>query len=151
MQWDTMSDRDRDALVAEHIFDMARYVEPPVTETPEWMKGVTPLFTIDLSGGEPNPSWVTRDGKRLYTSPVWPILARDAIPPYTTDHNAAAEVRAEIARRRLHGDFLGHLGSILEVAIPVAKGIGLKSLWELTNATPEQQCRAALRAVGVEV
>ncbi len=121
MQWDEMKPRERDALVTEKVM--------------EWRKSYA-------MPGSAIWSWYLPDNT---------YAVCDRHPHYTTDHNAAAEVRAEIARRRLHGDFLGHLGSILEVAIPVAKGIGLKSLWELTNATPEQQCRAALRAVGVEV
>ena len=55
---------------------------------------------------------------------------------YSTDHEAVAEVRAEIERRGLELEFTRNL-----------RLVGPNVIWASLNATPEQQCRAALAAV----
>ena len=156
MQWDAMTDREKDVIVAEYLFDMKRYVAPPQTEIPDWVRSLKFVATIDTSGGEPNPAWTTREGKRLYSSAVWPIHSSETLPRYTTDYNAVALVREEIARRGLQAAFVQ---ALVELVAPFIQNDRFDewtdettdALFALVNATPDQQCRAALRAVGVDV
>ena len=62
------------------------------------------------------------------------------VPHYSTDHNAVALVRAEIVRRCRDEVFIVELAEMF-----------LGDVFALMTATPEQQCIAALRAVGKEV
>ncbi len=61
------------------------------------------------------------------------------IPNYSTSHNAVALVRAEIERRGLERQFLSEMIAIV--------GYTEWTAWRSMNATPEQQCRAALKTV----
>jgi hypothetical protein len=71
------------------------------------------------------------------------------VPHYSTDHNACAQMRARIAEMGLIPTFIMLLARKQEM--PRSSEWTTKDLWWLINATPEQQCRAALQAVGVDV
>lgn len=64
------------------------------------------------------------------------------VPRYSSNYNAICEVRAEIERRGLQN----HFCSILDDMTNDDPGM-LIDAWAFLNATPEQQCRAALKAV----
>lgn len=61
------------------------------------------------------------------------------VPHYSTSHDAVATVRAEIERRGLERQFLSEMIAIV--------GYTEWTAWRIINASPEQQCRAALKAV----
>lgn len=69
---------------------------------------------------------------------------------YSTDPAAAAHVEDEIERRGLTEQYVDAMLDLLHInaedRIPAHY-----QLWALIRATPEQRCRAALVAVGVEL
>lgn len=85
---------------------------------------------------------------RYYEQPHGLWLFRPWQP--SADHNVVALVRAEIGRRELGRRFIIELYAIVsgleggEVVTPN------DYVWALLNASPAQQCRAALKAVGVD-
>lgn len=60
-------------------------------------------------------------------------------PRYSTSHDAVALVRAEIERRGMERQFLSEMIAIV--------GYTEWTAWRSMNASPEQQCWAALAAV----
>lgn len=62
----------------------------------------------------------------------------------STDHNDVALVRAEIERRRLQ---LAYIEALVKIVAPTADWLHPDSIglpWAQLNATPRQQCEAAL-------
>ena len=66
------------------------------------------------------------------------------VPYYSIDLNYTALVRAEIERRGLVGMFLIELTTAIDPGVTVGP---YDRQWAFFNASPEQQCRAALKAV----
>lgn len=90
--------------------------------------------------------WSGKDAFRSYLMAYPPQetgieAERAPVPTFTTDHNDAASIRAEVERRGLQGQFAG----VLQKLMPHA------TIFDLINATPEQQALAFVRACGVEV
>ncbi len=73
------------------------------------------------------------------------------MPRYSTDHNAVALVRAEIAQRELSRRFIIELFAIVSGLDAGPLVVSNDYVWLLLNASPAQQCLAALRAKGVSV
>ena len=68
-----------------------------------------------------------------------------SVPRYSTDHNAARRVLAEIEKRGLDVTFVGALEDIIWPEPVGIDEVGVA--WGLLNATPAQICQAALLAV----
>ena len=66
-----------------------------------------------------------------------------AVPPYTESILATHQVEAEIERRGLQRPYL----QALSEEVRCVSSDPYVSLWAMLRATPEQRCRAALRAV----
>lgn len=64
---------------------------------------------------------------------------RGGVPRFSTSHDAVATVRAEIERRGLEPKFVRQLIAMV--------GYSDRTTWRILNASPEQQSRAALKAV----
>lgn len=75
---------------------------------------------------------------------------------YTTDHAAARDVEDEIERRGLKQEYLR---ALIDDVAPIMfqdayenfRDDAYDGLWAFTRATPEQRCKAALRAIGMDV
>ena len=72
---------------------------------------------------------------------------RGGVPRFSTSHDAVATVRAEIERRGLRGHFVYALAKQFGFSFEIEPFDEI-AVWIFLNATPEQQCRAALAAVG---
>ena len=84
-----------------------------------------------------------------------PTLRSGVVPRYTLHSEQIAAVRQEIARRELRDEFIRALIVVVGIDIEHAAThtwyASEKDLFALVNATPEQQCLAALRACGVDI
>lgn len=139
--WEGMSARERDAMVAEWMGCRVRMLEhPPYGGTCECAD------------------------RRHSPSLLGPLFA------YTADHNAARLVEDEVMKRGLIEKYQTALIKILGLGMQVFNSAieigsyadlpdipnnsfewdGHAFLWSLLRATPDQKCRAALRAGGVE-
>lgn len=78
----------------------------------------------------------------IFTAELVPYFIGDDAPVDDTD---AREVRAEIERRGLVGMFLIELTTAIDPGVTVGP---YDRQWAFFNASPEAQCRAALKAVG---
>lgn len=127
-----MTDRELDAAVAEKVMG-----EPMPTLDPNIAEEKGPsrigLWRLGTTGYEHGDD------------PIWEA------PSYSTDHNAVAKVRERIAE--LKGIeiamFLEELWGQMEENDPQLTG-GYRRYWATLNATPRQQCKAALAAVGAQ-
>ena len=77
-------------------------------------------------------------------------VSREDIFPYSSDHTAVATLRELVAQRELQGAYLSALADLCGFEGRDFEDLGYGALWPLINATPEQQCRAFLRACSVE-
>lgn len=71
------------------------------------------------------------------------------VPPFSTDITAALEMEAELCKMSAHIQ-VGYVSRLYEILnIPFSKPMPLstKESLKLIRATPEQRCRAALKAV----
>jgi hypothetical protein len=121
MTWEEMTPRERDALVGERAF----------------------AYTVDWEFDAPCVKALCDQYDE------WGIL-----PHYTADLTAARLVEDEIERRGLQSVYAVHLMTLLCGGWANNEGLYIleeDDLWTLLRATPEQRCRAALRAMGVEV
>jgi len=66
------------------------------------------------------------------------------VPYYSLDWAAVTAIRAEIERRGLVWEFMVALNNL---TAEKWEGMTVEIQWRAMNATPEQQCRAALAAV----
>jgi hypothetical protein len=71
-------------------------------------------------------------------------------PRPATDAGAAADVERRLADRRLEYPYTVALLALLHGTGRNRQGDGWREAWAAATATPEQRCRAALRAVGYD-
>ena len=76
------------------------------------------------------------------------LVPSDAPRP-STDANAAREVEARVAERRLEYPYTVALLSLLQDDGRQRRGEGWREAWLAARAAPAQRCRAALRAAGL--
>lgn len=129
LRWETLSTRERDALVAEHV--MGGRCEIQV-----WQVGFSIYRSVSWYIGDWHFDEVSFP---TYTGPGW--LGWNRIP----------EVEEQIAKRRLEATYLLELAKVLGFEVPADKPLSARHLWSLVSAEPEKRCLAALRAAGVEV
>ena len=112
MNWEEMTPRGWDALVAEHIYGR----EPLLGR-----HGLHENGDIEYSWGYPH--------------------GHNTAPNYSTNASVADEMENELERQGLDSIYLVKLSQI----------VGANPIVALGTATPEQRCRAALRAKGINV
>lgn len=124
-----LANTELDAAVAEKIIG-STIIEAtpgdPVCYLEHWSGDVDATHGIFVSIGT-----TSRRGTRM----------GQHVPAYSTDHNACQLVRAVIESLGLRNEFMEHLQDLVDV------WPSLSLNWRILNATPEQQCRAALKAV----
>lgn len=89
---------------------------------------------------------VEEDGSIWWRTPEGLLSVGDP-PSFTTDHNAARLVLAEVERRALTTRFVSKL---FKINWPRAIDDDPIDFWNVLNATPEQICEAAIAAGEVE-
>lgn len=128
MNIDTMTEREIDAVVAQHIFNCSVLHEKYATPI-----NVNTIPRCDCLGA--NSASV-----RPHSDNVWGYIKH-----YSTDANATREMEAEIQRRGLEYDYCLALVEITEAHNYYVDNPGY--LWALATASPADRCRAALRVV----
>lgn len=119
--WDEMSERERDALVAGAM---------------GWTQiKMSDIFPDSVRGYAPG-------AKTEYE-----------VPAYTDedDRNPSKWVEDEIERRGLQSDYGGALAEIAGVSDDFWYDATGDDVWKIAHVAPADRCRAALRAMGVEV
>lgn len=153
--WQDMSARERDAMVAEHVMNLEIIHRL-------WPCGYAPdgsgyeAVWVD-EGDENSPWYMSRDAVYKVREPgVRPNeLGRwcRPVPFYTTDLTAARIVEDEIERRRLQLVYIKRLIELLDIYDASLRSdqhdLSTYALWQLSRATSDQRCYAALKAVGV--
>ena len=78
------------------------------------------------------------------------LLGRDWFerPNYIKDHNAVAQVRAEVERRWMVDLFIEALIDVCGLRYRI---IDTSLMWVFMSITPDQQCQAFCRACGAKV
>ena len=82
------------------------------------------------------------------TLPGGRLVPWDAPRP-SADANAARDVEERVAQRRLQYPYTVALVAMLQGGATKKATEGWREAWAAARATPEQRCRAALRAVGL--
>lgn len=119
MNIDTMTEREMDVAVAEHV--MGHDVLGGVTQ--------------HTKSGD---TWETRENCYICATGTKVI----DLPHYTTDANATREMEAEIQRRGLWLEYTYAL-----LGYDNIEEMNTEDLWKVITATPADRCRAALRVV----
>lgn len=68
-------------------------------------------------------------------------IAFGRIPPFDTDANAVAELRAFVRARRKETEFCGHVLQIVAPTLNIG-AFPIERILDLLDATPAQQCAA---------
>lgn len=133
-----LTGRQLDAAVAERVMGCSVKSRSAWPDGKPLQRGVRAYKLHDRDGNEmpPHHSNVFGWGWGNSEDEAW-----STVPAYSTSHDAVAEVRAEIERRGLVDAFVGQLYTLVGVSPCTTL------MWRLLNASPEQQCRAALAAV----
>lgn len=149
--------RDLDAAVAERLFGWRWYVRTPL------LPGEVPLMGLFPPDTEGFTRWnfsdrvfrLVREGEQFERFSDWyrcGSVGEDfstGLPHYSTDHNAAAQVLAEIEKRGLQIRFCECLSDTVTRDLPSPKvPRGYEHDWYIAKATPSQICRAALLSIG---
>ena len=134
-----LTGRQLDAAVAERVMGCSVKSRAAWPDGKPLTHGVLAYKLHDRDGNEmpPHHSSVFGWGWGTSEDEAWSM-----VPSYSTSCDAVATVRAEIERRGLQN----HFCSILDDMTNDDPGM-LIDAWAFLNATPEQQCRAALKAV----
>ncbi len=124
--WNTLSDRERDALIAEKVCGWSR----------SWQDDGETFLGIAM--------WIPPSKNEDEQTAV--------LPAYTTDRNAFAAVEEALERRGLVGRYEEMLiEAVEEQGRPDIGPKNTATLFPVLTAPLDIRCKAALRACGVEV